>query len=85
MLIHSLPQAVLVIAEIQPGKYPAAEEVTLKGKQDRGKAYVVAVLDDVVTGMVPFAGSQPGAEEEPEEPDALMRRKHRRPRKNRNN
>ena len=31
---------------------------------------MVAVLDDVVTGMVPFAGSQPGAEEEPEEPDA---------------
>jgi len=70
LLIHALPQAVLVTQKSSPASILQAEEVTLKGKQDRGKAYVMAVLDDVVTGMLPFRCEQPAAGEadEPEEP-----------------
>ncbi len=69
MLVHALPQAVLVSQKSSAPSVLQAEEITLKGKQDRGKAYVMAVLDDVVTGMLPFASRQPGAEDEPDEPE----------------
>jgi DNA gyrase subunit A len=69
VLIRALPQAVLVTQKSSPANILQAEEVTLKGKQERGKAYVMAVLDDVVTGMLPFACEQPAADETPDEPE----------------
>jgi len=74
VLVRTLPQPVLVEQKSSPASVLQAEEITLKGKQDRGKAYVMAVLDDVVTGMLPFAIEQQSAGEasEPEEePDTV--------------
>ncbi|MFH1511916.1 MAG: DNA topoisomerase (ATP-hydrolyzing) [Bacillota bacterium] len=69
VLLRTLPQAVLVTQKSSPASILQAEEITLKGKLDRGKAYVMAVLDDVVTGMLPFINEQPGAGDEPDETD----------------
>ncbi len=64
--VRTLPQAVLITQKNSPASILQAEEISLKNKQDKGKACVMAVLGDVVTGLLPFA-SEPVAQEEPTE------------------
>jgi len=66
LLIRALPQAMLVTQHTSPASVLQADEIILKGKQDKGRAYVMAILGDVVTGLLPFTGEQP-PEGEPED------------------
>ena len=70
VLIHALPQALLITQKSSPASILQADEVTLKGKQDRGKAYVMAVLDDVVTGLLPLLSRQASTMDDADKADA---------------
>ena len=71
VLVHTLPQAVLITQKSSPESVLQADEVVLRGKQERAKAYVMAILHDVVTGLQPLAvepqSSEADASDDPQE------------------
>ena len=69
LLVRSLPLTVMVTQKSSPPTILQADEVPLRDKQNRGKACVISVLDDVVTGMLPMKDAQPPEDDEPDEPD----------------
>ena len=73
LLVRELPLHVLVMQQSSQPSILDAAEVPLRDKPNRGKATVMAVLDDIVTGMIPMIGEQTPEteEEEPKEVQAL--------------
>ncbi|MBN1776719.1 MAG: DNA topoisomerase 4 subunit A [Clostridiales bacterium] len=69
LLIRALPLSVLVSQQSSTPSIVDAEEIPLRDKPNKGKASVMAVLDDVVTGMLPFIAEQPPVEDEADEPE----------------
>jgi len=67
LLVRALPLSVLVSQRSSPPSIVDADEIPLRDKPNRGKACVMAVLDDMVTGLLPFAAEQPVADDEPDE------------------
>ena len=69
-LVRSLPLTLLITQKSSQPTILQAEEVPLRDKPNRGKACVISVLDDVVTGMHPMLDAQPTEDDEPEEAQA---------------
>ena len=69
LLLGEPPQPILVTQRKSAPTVMDAGEIRLQGKQDRGKAYVIAVLDDVVTELIPFPGAATDADGGAEEPE----------------
>ncbi len=57
-LLGQQPTALLVLQRKSPPTVLEGGEVTLQGKQDKGMPYIMALLDDVVTELRPYAASQ---------------------------
>ncbi|MBE0601073.1 MAG: hypothetical protein IH607_04745, partial [Firmicutes bacterium] len=69
LLVRSLPLTVLITQKSSAPTIVQADEIPLRDKQNRGKACVISVLDDLVTGLLPMVDAQPPEDDEPEEPD----------------
>ena len=59
---------VLLQKKSQPSSLNAAE-LALQGKQDKGAACVMAILDDVVTGLLACPACAPGGADAADEPE----------------
>ncbi len=55
LLVKELPLALLACQKKSPPTPMDAGEVVLQGKQDKGMPYIMAILDDVVTGVEPYS------------------------------
>ncbi|MDD3337090.1 MAG: DNA topoisomerase 4 subunit A, partial [Eubacteriales bacterium] len=62
-LISAPEQKLEITQKSSPSTVLSAEEVVLQSKQDRGMPYVMALMDDVVTGIHPMPGADEGDEQ----------------------
>ncbi|MDD3214376.1 MAG: DNA topoisomerase 4 subunit A [Eubacteriales bacterium] len=66
LLLDALPQKVLLTQQKSAPTVLEAEEIRLLGKPDKGKPCVMAILDDVVTGVLAMPNATSGADNAPQ-------------------
>ncbi len=69
LLVRALPLTALVTQKSSEPTLLQVDEIPLRDKQNRGKASVISVLDDVVTGILPMIDAQPPENDTADEPE----------------
>ncbi len=69
LLVDEASSSVVLTQKKSPPSSLNPSEVALQGKQDKGMACVMAILDDVVTGLLPCPMCAPGNGDMPDEPE----------------